>query len=466
MGMKCCVMVDGYKWSKYFVEIIKSLEYDCIYIQSTLKPLPILIKSSTYNASDFIETIIYDGDLKKLVEKLKKFSPIEAVIPGIEPGVVLADQLRVALNLTVSNGSSKSLARTNKFYMAEALKAAGIKTAKYYKTNNYKELLNWTNSTKYPVVLKPLASAGTDGVSICNSEIELKKAFDEILAVKLNASGNQNTEVLAQEFLVGTEYIVNTVSCEGQHYLSDLWECKKRIVNGKPIYDRELLMPSEGTLQKQITDYVFKALNGLEIRYGAAHTEIMLTTEGPIFIETGARVGGNVIPGIHSECLGHNQAQLSVYSYLSNKIFTENTKKPYQIKKELLHVLMSTNNTGEIHEIPLIVEANKLRSFKQLVLSVKKGDKLVPTYDLFSKPGDVWLAHSNLAIVEGDYKLLIDIISRGFVVSKSKKEIAEVNQIARYGSRMLVFSIGSIIAYNLFISKRNAQSPQANPHKP
>lgn len=50
--------------------------------------------------------------------------PILAVIPGAETGVELADQLSSRLGLR-SNGTQKSIARRNKYYMGETVRETG-----------------------------------------------------------------------------------------------------------------------------------------------------------------------------------------------------------------------------------------------------------------------------------------------------------------------------------------------------
>ena len=258
-----------------------------------------------------------------------------------------------------------------------------------------------------------------DGVFICMDDTEAKEAFKNILSSPKSLFGKKNVEVLVQSYLHGTEYIVNTVSCNGFHYVTDIWEYKKRLINGKPIYDRELLLSSNGSIQSMLIPYVFNVLDALDIKYGAAHHEVMLTKDGPVLVEVGARVGGNVVPQLHSEILHHNQAELSIYSYLSPKLFKEYTSKPYTIKKNMMHILMSTDSAGTIEEIPLANQVKELQSYKYLLLAVKKGDCLVPTYDLLSKPGDLWLAHKSLKTIERDYLTFInDILPSGFLIKK------------------------------------------------
>jgi len=157
---KYCILIDGYKWSKYFVDMFLKLDCKPIYIQSTKEPLARFIKSTTYDDRDFIATYSYNGDITELLKAIK-YKPIKAVITGLESGINLADLLSERL-ATPTNGTVKTQARTDKFQMAEALSASGLKTAKYFKSNDFNKILYWIkNNTTYPVVLKPLSSGGT-----------------------------------------------------------------------------------------------------------------------------------------------------------------------------------------------------------------------------------------------------------------------------------------------------------------
>ncbi len=63
-------------------------------------------------------------------------------------------------------------------------------------------------------MVKPVESAGSDDVFLCESKEDVKTAFERING-KINGLGQKNDAVLVQEFLDGTEYVVDSVSLDG-----------------------------------------------------------------------------------------------------------------------------------------------------------------------------------------------------------------------------------------------------------
>jgi phosphoribosylamine-glycine ligase len=59
-------------------------------------------------------------------------------------------------------------------------------------------------------------SIGTEDVCFVESLTEARRAFDTIIG-KVNLFGEVNAKVLVQEFLQGTEYVVDCVSKDGVH---------------------------------------------------------------------------------------------------------------------------------------------------------------------------------------------------------------------------------------------------------
>ena len=57
----------------------------------------------------------------------------------------------------------------------------------------------------FKCVVKPVRSAGTDGVTFCESVDEARSAI-EFLMQKESVFGDANESVVCQEFLVGKEY--------------------------------------------------------------------------------------------------------------------------------------------------------------------------------------------------------------------------------------------------------------------
>src|SRR5262249_51831737 len=144
---------------------------------------------------------------------------------------------------------------------------------------------------RWPVVVKPLASAAAEGVSICRSHADIDQAFAAAFG-QTTTMGGRNDELLLQGYLAGPQFIVNAVSRNGRHYVTDAWR-QTTAAYGEKVVPREtsLLDPTEPTAQALI-DYTLAALPALGIENGASHSELKWTPSGPTLIETGARLMG------------------------------------------------------------------------------------------------------------------------------------------------------------------------------
>lgn len=413
--MKSCIIVDAYKFSKDYTYHLNKLNIKAIHVQSTASPSLVLLKNSNYDAKDYIANFNYEGQIEELVAELKKFSPV-AIIPGTETGVLLADQLNHALNIP-ANLFAKTEARRNKYEMLDAINEAGIPCMQFRKVTTLNEALDWAQEYGYPVVIKPLEGAGTDGVYVCQDQKELLMHFNKVLGKK-NCFNVPNSAVLIQEYLQGTEYMINTVSLNSHHYITDLWRCRKRYVYGHGmIYDREELLMANGPIQNELTKYLKLVLHALGFEKGAAHAELMYTHNGPKLIEIGARVGGNVNCEAHQQALGLDQLALNVEAYFDKKSFLKKIRYAYSIKKHMLTILLSTQQTGKIKSIPLIEVIKTCASLYWYALNVKEGDHLHPTRDLFSSPGKIILMHENRQMIENDYQKLMLAMKQGFILN-------------------------------------------------
>ncbi|MDV2998812.1 MAG: Dapdiamide A synthase [Chroococcopsis gigantea SAG 12.99] len=400
---RLCSIVDAYSSGQYLAGELKKYGYDCVHVQST-PVIPPNFRPS-FRPDDFIDNIIYQGDIEETIEHLSRYN-IDFLIVGTESGVELADILAHKMGLP-ANGIELSKARRNKYEMTEVVRAAGLKAINQIKSSSLDEVVSWVRDrNKWPIVLKPVDSTGTNNVIFCEDEKEVISAFNRIMTSK-NVMGRQNGEVLAQEFLEGTEYCVNTVSWEGKHYIAEIWRFRKRITPGAGyIYDAEEPIPYEGSVQKELCDYVCDVLDALDVRFGAAHTEVMMTAEGPILIETGARLVGAIVPGVISQCLGCNQVELTVEAYVEPDKFLARMGQPYSIQKNLLCVSLISSLEGVVKSLSAFEKIRGLPSFAHMSLSIAVGSCIQPTVDIVTSPGIVYLAHQDQDILRQDYETI------------------------------------------------------------
>ena len=98
----------------------------------------------------------------------------------------------------------------------------------YLTDNNKQEFENKMKeiNVSYPIVIKPPTSGGTDGVRLCYSYKACQKVVKRNLNQE-NGERHKNTQMMAQEFLDGEEYVVNTVSYDSNHKFTDIWRAHK-----------------------------------------------------------------------------------------------------------------------------------------------------------------------------------------------------------------------------------------------
>ena len=191
-----------------------------------------------------------------------------AVLAGAETGVELADQLSERMGL-MTNGTALSEARRNKFVMGETIRAAGIRAVKQLRATTWGEIDAWIkewNPSPFKVIVKPMDSAGSDDVTLCQSHADVQNAFGNIMG-KINGLGLVNKAVLVQEYLEGQEYVVDMVSREGEHKVAAIWAYDRRPCNGAHfVCFGQHIMSIDEELCPELVAYMKKVVTALGIK--------------------------------------------------------------------------------------------------------------------------------------------------------------------------------------------------------
>ena len=405
---KAIFIVDAYGPARLFREYVKSKGLACIHIQSTPKPLPRL---QLTDIDKYDRSIVHDGDLGSTANQIRETCKNLNVLPheiiaGVEPGVLLADQLSSHFALR-TNGTAKSAARRDKFAMANVLERAGIAVSRYIKSAALDDLLGFFETEQgLPIVLKPLDSAGTNGVHICLTSRDVEHAYKAIIGVE-NNMGSMNREVLAQGYLKGLEYFVNTVSHGGTHYVTDIWLAEKVPLPGHAnIYDKNFLIDSHSREFTQLSNYVFRVLDALDIKYGAGHTEVIITENGPMIVECASRISGALDAKFNQACLGHDQIQVTLESYIDPESFMRRVGRPYPYKKAGLQMYLSAKRDGIVMESDLENILNHHDAVISYNLKFKIGDAIRQTIDLSSAIGVAHIVGATPRDLLDTYKLI------------------------------------------------------------
>merc|ERR1719161_2541794 len=237
--------------------------------------------------------------------------------------------------------------------MQEALRKTNLRAIKQKFAKSPEEVFNWMKQAdmKFPLILKPATGAGTEGVRKCNNAEDVVHAFmAECESGKVNICGVQNLGLIAQEFLQGTEYVVDSISCgKGKHAVVAFWKYQKM---ADLTYEYAKLIESSGEVQDSLRFYIEKVLDAVGIHYGASHAEVIMTRDGPCLVEVGARMHGGHGPAVMKDAtgFGHHEflADLTIGCQAAERVH-ELVKKDYRYKLVQHAYYGQLNNRPEWH---------------------------------------------------------------------------------------------------------------------
>jgi hypothetical protein len=286
--------------------------------------------------------------------------------------------------------------------MIETIKAAGLRGARQLLATSAEELEAWHLEHGGRLVVKPLRSAGNDGIRFCDTPQDSAAAFRELLAVD-NMFAQRNEGVVAQEYLYGGEFMVNTVSRDGRHHVTDIIATTRVSVNGvHDISNSVYLLPRRGDAQDRLVAYALRVLDALGVRHGPAHIELKLTPEGPVLIEMGARFCGGDLPYYVRRATGESPFDWTVDAYVRPERFHERHALDYTVKQYFASVGLVSPTAGRLAGLRHIDEIKKLESFYDFSQFVPVGGALVPTTDDLTYVGFVRLLHEMEEVVMRD----------------------------------------------------------------
>ena len=366
-------IVDPFSSGSQLAREVRSRDHGCVMVNS-VEEIPPMYRSS-FHAEDFDAIVQHRGNLEETCEELASRN-VGCVLAGCEMGVELADDISERLGL-VSNGTRLSPARRNKALMGETLRKRGVRTPAAFSTAEFAALKDWIHAYgKWPIVLKPLCSSGSDGVFVCSTQADVQTAFDKIMTRK-DVFGSANKAVLVQEFLIGTEYAIDTVSCHGRHKVAAFWQYSKSLAGESFLgIDSMELLAYSSSLHHQLLPYVASVLDALELTNGPAHCELVWSADGPVIVEIGARLNGGNNPMLSRYCGGESQIDWTLDAYLDPASFLSRLGEPYELTKFAMRVFLIPRQLGRLKSSPDFEAIKRLDSFHEMRFSARPGQSL------------------------------------------------------------------------------------------
>jgi len=400
--MSRVIVVDGFSSGKFISK--RLAEAGCVLMHVASSNT---LDSYYYRGFDYsiYDNVIVNTGFATTLASVEQFKP-QFIIAGAETGVRLADELNEHLQLPYRNDIEKSTARRNKYDMIHRITQAQLLAAQQFIADTWERAETWINDHgRFPVVVKPLESAGADGVFICEDLRACEVAVGKLLGAT-NKLSIPNHQVLIQEYLAGVEYVVNIVSLNGQQLVTEVVRYQKqRTESGGVLYDIDELIDADSPEYSSLVDYTRAVVRTLGIRNGPSHAEVMFTDDGPKLVEIAARTDGILRPDVSRQTTGLGQIEATVLSITAPELFARlvagNTD--YRLMQHTYNVCLINRAKGRFKQGFFLNELLKLESFFDAVFYVDDGHALSVTQDVFSQPGTVYLVHADPEVIAADY---------------------------------------------------------------
>lgn len=353
---------------------------------------------------------------------------VRGILCGDDGGLSEAERLADAIVPQYANGVQA--ARRDKFDMNEMIKLAGMATAPQLAPQCWDEVEAFLQTEcGLPAVLKPRRGVASVMVGLADTEAEARRLYDALESAPRaetraeddnddeEASAAPSPELgasmapVVQQFLRGTEYIVDTVSRDGEHKVVALYRYEKGAANGAPFVYMGIEACGVATSDEEaLASYATRALDALSWRWGPCHVELMLTVNGPRLVEMNmGRWNGIGFKRLADGCYGYNAYDAAIGAYLDDGAAWDLVPPvpPPQLRTagRMVHLVATTE--GVLRRVRHRRRIARLRSLAHFDPRPNMaGERLVRTTCFVTAAGEATLLHPDAAVVESDYATL------------------------------------------------------------
>lgn len=241
-----------------------------------------------------------EGVIQEVISTIDTPAVLEAArrhrIDGI---MTLASDMPMQTVATVSRelgltgiSEDTALKATNKAFMRDALKDAGVPVPLYFRVRGeqaFSEAVQKIRDAGYRCIVKPADNSGSRGVDLLNEDTDLHQAYEYAIAY------SRGGELVVEEYMEGPEVSVETLATDGVIHIIQITD---KLTTGAPFFvEMGHSQPCrlDETVRKKIGEVAAAANRAIGIQNGPSHTEIKVTADGPKIVELGARLGGDCI---------------------------------------------------------------------------------------------------------------------------------------------------------------------------
>lgn len=331
---------------------------------------------------------------------------------AVDPGVVSAAYVAEKMGLPFQCSYKTACILQDKYLFRQFLSVNGFNCPKAKGYNNVKDALIDLDFFNWPVIVKPVDSAGSKGVT----KVEDRTKIEEAINIALSSSISKN--FIIEEFLdkVGAQSSADMFTIDGKlvypAYSDQLFDSRAE----NPYAPAIEIWPStmEQKYQDDLNNQLQRLVTLLGMRSGIYNVESRVCSDGKAYImEVSPRGGGNRIAEIQDMATGQHLIRNEIKKALGMSL--ESLTTPIYDGVWCNYILHSSEE-GYLVSID-IEEGFRSKFVKDVGLIVKEGDYIVPFSGANTSLGTLFLRFENRE--ELDAKLLE--IDKYIKINLSKK---------------------------------------------
>lgn len=244
--------------------------------------------------------------------------PIDFVLNGCDQHVPFCEQLASILTPALANNPQTSAIRGNKFQQQEAMKKHHLPYIKQLLISREKPAYDQLQELTFPVFAKPLNGGGSIGIFKALTVADLTHKLAQSPAM---VNFEPIDYYLVQEYVTGSEIIIDACSYQGNHSFSHVFTYKKHLINGVPVY-RTIETVEDVVLTQAAIDFARKVLMACAYDNGFSHIELFYTDNGEFrLIELNPRISGaSGLPNMMAEAVGFKSQDTLLTQYLRSGV--------------------------------------------------------------------------------------------------------------------------------------------------
>lgn len=322
-------------------------------------------------SDEYCNVSIIDKDaVLKAAQELK----IDGILShAVDPGVVSAAYVAEKMGLPFQCSYEAACILQDKSLFRKFLAENGFNCPKAKGYDNAEDALKEIDYFNWPVIVKPVDSAGSKGVTKVENKIDLRKAIETALSASLSK------HFVIEDFLdkVGAQSSADIFTVDGQlvypAYSDQLFD--KDAVN--PYTPAIEIWPAsmEQKFQDDLTAQTQRLFALLGVKSGIYNVESRVCSDGKAYImEVSPRGGGNRIAELQDMATGQRLIQNEIKKALGMPL--DNISKP-EYEGIWCNYILHSSKEGTLVSIEIDPEF-KRKYVRDVGLIVNPGDHIVP----------------------------------------------------------------------------------------